>query len=72
MTAIADRPTAFEVRNLGRTDRRAIDRLSLRATEDGWSLIAPGGSVVYRGLGLASRRECLRYAHDLGVLAVLG
>jgi hypothetical protein len=30
------------------------------------------GRVVFRGIGLASRRECLKRAHDLGVVAVLG
>ncbi len=46
-------------------------RLWLRATERGWSLVARDGAVVFGGVGLASRSECLRRAYDLGVLAVL-
>jgi hypothetical protein len=46
-------------------------RFSLRASEDGWSLLAPNGEVVYRGFGLASRRQCLEFARELGVLAVI-
>ncbi len=73
MTAIADRPAAFELRT-GREGlpRAAVSqRFSLRPTEDGWSLLAPSGEVVFRGMGLASRRECLEVAHDLGALAVI-
>ncbi len=46
--------------------------MSLRATEDGWSLMARDGKVVFRGFGLAGRRQCLQFAHQLGVLAVVG
>jgi len=69
MTAVAHRPTAVVVRG----DRRmlAVRRFSIRASEDGWSLLAPNGEVVYRGFGLASRRECLEFAHEIGVLAVI-
>ena len=48
-----------------------MQRYSLRATEDGWSLLAPTGQVVFRGFGLASRRACLEFARDSGVLAVV-
>jgi hypothetical protein len=60
------------IQNLSQLAHSQVDRLTLRASDDGWSLIAPDGRVVFRGFGLASRRECLRYAHDLGVLAVFG
>jgi hypothetical protein len=68
MTAIADRPAAIEVRldHVG-----SVQTLSLRATGDGWSLLAPDGEVVFRGFGLAGRRQCLQFARRLGVLAVL-
>ncbi len=72
MTAIAHPPAAFELRR-GRQQAAsgtAAQAYSLRATEDGWSLLAPGGEVVFRGLGLASRRECLEFARSLGVLTV--
>lgn len=74
MTALAHIDAALEIR--GRDNVRgcvaAADRLWLRPTEDGWSLMARDGAVVHRGIGLASRRECLRRARDLGVLSVLG
>jgi hypothetical protein len=49
----------------------ANQQFSLRATEDGWSLLAPNGEVVFRGFGLASRRACLEFARESGVLAVV-
>jgi hypothetical protein len=45
--------------------------LVLRPTEDGWSLITPDGEVVYRGLGLDSRRRCLQIAVERGAATVL-
>jgi hypothetical protein len=73
MTAVAHRPTALVMRGDRDAARRAVAarRFSLRASEDGWSLLAPDGEVVYRGFGLASRRECLEFARELGVLAVI-
>jgi hypothetical protein len=47
------------------------ESLSLRATDDGWSLLAPNGDVLFRGIGLAARRRCLELARELGALAVL-
>jgi hypothetical protein len=47
-----------------------VQKCLLRATEDGWTLLTPSGKVVFRGRGPASRRECLRFAHTLGVLAL--
>jgi hypothetical protein len=74
MTALANMTTALEVRGLEnvRERRTAADRLWLRPTDDGWSLMARDGVVVFRGIGIESRRECLRLAHDLGALSVLG
>jgi hypothetical protein len=74
MTAIAHRPAAFEICTPSQAHRRqaAADRVLLRPTEDGWSLIAQDGAVVFRGLGRAGRRECLQYAYSLGVLSVHG
>ncbi len=73
MTASAHRATAFELRrgHGGLIPAAAAQRVSLRATEDGWSLLNPRGEVIFRGLGRASRRECLERARNLGVLAVL-
>jgi hypothetical protein len=47
------------------------DRLWLRATDDGWSLLDPSGKVLFGGFGQSSRRECLEFARSRGVLAVL-
>ncbi|MGO9971485.1 MAG: hypothetical protein ACLP01_01375 [Solirubrobacteraceae bacterium] len=71
---VAQTSPAFETRAQGavRHCPAAVDRLWLRATERGWSLITSDGAVVFGGIGPASRRQCLRRAYDLGVLAVLG
>jgi hypothetical protein len=45
--------------------------LVLRATEDGWSLLAPDGAVVFSALGVRARHECLAYARDHGSLSVI-
>ncbi len=73
MSAIAHKPAAFEMRGgpEALTHAAANHRYSLRATEDGWSLLGPSGEVVFRGFGLASRRACLEFARDAGVLAVI-
>jgi hypothetical protein len=73
MSAIAHKSTAFEVRDgaEGRIRGATAPLVSLRATEDGWSLLGANGEVIFRGFGGCARRECLEYAHDLGVLAVL-
>ncbi len=44
----------------------------IRPSADGWSLMTEDGAVVFRGLGLGSRRECLRRARELGALSVRG
>ncbi len=72
MTALAHNLAALELR-FGREKSRSGTGsvgYSLRATEDGWSLLAPSGEVVFRGFGLSSRRQCLEAAHELGALAV--
>ncbi len=50
----------------------AASVLWLKPSDDGWSLIRRDGVVMFRGLGLTSRRQCLQRAHDLGVLTVFG
>jgi hypothetical protein len=46
-------------------------RLRLLPTGDGWSLIGPDGELVFHGLGLSGRRQCLEFAREHGALAVL-
>jgi hypothetical protein len=70
MTALASTPTAFEIRGALVTAGEHPDRLVLRATGDGWSLIGPAGELVYHGLGRRGRHECLQFARDRGVLSV--
>lgn len=70
MKSVAHNPTLFAVSSSA-VRSPASGFLILRPTEDGWSLIEPGGRVVFRGLGTASRRKCLKFAHGRGVMAVL-
>ena len=70
MTALAYTPTAFEIRGASVAAGEHPDRLVLRATGDGWSLIGPTGELVYHGLGRRGRHECLQFARDRGVLSV--
>lgn len=70
MTALASSPTAFEIRGAPVTASAYPERLRLRATGDGWSLIGPAGELVFHGLGRRGRHECLQFARDRGVLAV--
>jgi hypothetical protein len=73
MSTITHDSAAFELRPGGEaSERRAVPMTCLlRPTEDGWSLLAPNGQVVFRGLGTASRRQCLEFARSHGVLAVV-
>jgi hypothetical protein len=73
MTTFHHRPAAFEISPVRRrgVQRTAGGYLLLRPTEDGWSLLAPDGEVVYRGLGLDSRRRCLEIAVQRGAATVL-
>jgi hypothetical protein len=72
MTAYAQSPAAFELRTRDQPRDRTDAGLHMliRATGDGWSLMSTDGTVVFRGLGLGSRRECLRRARELGALSV--
>jgi hypothetical protein len=72
MTALAHTPAAFAIRDPGRaiTFRASAPRLTLRPTEDGWTLIGAHGEVVFRGAGVRARRACLEFARAHGVLAV--
>ena len=72
MTASAHKHTAGD-RELAAVHLRQapVPHLYLRPTEDGWSLITHDGALVFRGFGVDSRRQCLRYARQLGALAVL-
>ncbi len=74
MTVIARTPARFEIRRGLQALKGASGawRCSLRATDEGWSLLAPGGRIIFRGLGSGSRRECLEFARVHGVLAVTG
>jgi hypothetical protein len=74
MTAYAHSHTAFELRAADRPrDHDAAHlHMVIRPSGDGWSLMTDEGAVVYRGLGLSSRRECLRRARELGALSVRG
>jgi hypothetical protein len=72
MTTFDHHPAAIELSAAGEPDARSTagGYLLLRPTEDGWSLIAPDGEVVYRGLGIGSRRRCLEIAVERGAATV--
>lgn len=73
MALLAPHPAAFELRSgsqLRRTRDEAADRLYLRPTGDGWSVLNSAGEVLFWGFGLAGRRRCLEFARGIGVLVV--
>lgn len=72
MTTFNHHPAAIELSGAEKSNTRgtAGGYLLLRPTEDGWSLIAPDGEVVYRGLGMGSRRRCLEIAVERGAATV--
>ena len=70
MTALASSPTAFEIRGAAVSAGARPQRLLLRPTGDGWSLIGPAGELVHHGRGRRGRHECLQFARDRGVLSV--
>jgi hypothetical protein len=72
MTPMTHKPAAWEIRNLADSRTRAVpaNRVTLRATGDGWSLLGPDGELVFSGIGRYARRECLEYARDHGVSTV--
>jgi len=71
MTAIAHPRAALELHAGIELSEGPPDRMWLRATSDGWSLLDASGKVLFRGLGSDSRRQCLEFARSQGVLAVL-
>jgi hypothetical protein len=71
MTAIAHSRAAIELHAGVKLADGPPDRVWLRATSDGWSLLDPSGKVLFHGLGQSSRRHCLEFARSRGVLAVL-
>ena len=74
MIAYAHSHTAFELRASDRAHEHdpAHLHMIIRQSGDGWSLMTDDGVVVFRGLGLSSRRECLRRARAFGALSVRG
>jgi hypothetical protein len=71
-TAISHRRAAIELHDaLGVRSGHNPDRMWLRATGDGWSLVDHDGQVLFHAMGLSGRRECLEFARERGVLAVL-
>jgi len=72
--AYAHSPAAFELHASDRSHEHdpAHLHMVIRPSADGWSLMTDEGVVVFRGLGLSSRRECLRRARELGALSVRG
>jgi hypothetical protein len=70
MTAFDYHPAAIQVFRAD-VPSTAGGYLLLRPTGDGWSLMTPAGEVIYRGLGLDSRRRCLEIAVERGAATVL-
>lgn len=71
MSAVVHGRAAIELHSGVRLADGPPDRVWLRATSDGWSLLDPSGKLLYSGLGRSSRRQCLEFARSRGVLAVL-
>ncbi len=73
VSSLAYRPTAFAIHVAEpRRLRHALGRHPLLApTEDGWSLVGPAGELLFRGFGVRGRRECLEFARDHGIVAVM-
>jgi hypothetical protein len=55
----------------GEVPETAPHRLILRCTEDGWVLLSHDGQIVFHGVGLPGRQQCLEFARDHGVVSVL-
>jgi hypothetical protein len=51
---------------------RGAELLRLRPSGDGWSLVSIEGDLVYSALGSSGRRRCVEFAHEHGVLALVG
>ena len=71
MTAIAQSRAAIELHSGLRLADGPPDRLWLRATDDGWSLLDPSGKVLFQRPWPILAAECLEFARSRGVLAVL-
>lgn len=73
MSSLAYKPAAFTIHVAERQSlRRGLDRYPILApSEDGWSLVGPAGELLFRGLGARGRRECLEFARDHGIVAVM-
>jgi hypothetical protein len=75
MIAVAPKPVGFEVRardarDYARPRTGTGRRVAIWVTDDGYSLIASDGTVLFRAPGRGGRRECLQYAREHGVLVV--
>ncbi len=73
VSSLAYRPAAFTIRVAERRSLRLdLGRYPILApTEDGWSLVGPTGELLFRGFGVRGRRECLEFARDHGIVAVM-
>jgi hypothetical protein len=69
MSFLAETPPAsLEIEPRVGTERPT--RFRLLPSGDGWSLVAPDGTLVFEGLGYSGRQRCLEFARAQGVLAV--
>jgi hypothetical protein len=65
--------TALAVATLATTAAPAAQaegRLILRPDAEGWTLVSPGGDVVFRAQGSGGKRQCLKFALARGVIRV--
>ena len=54
-----------------RIKEEACSSLRLRPMQDGWSLVAPDGELVFHAPGLRGRLRCLRFARAHGILTIV-
>jgi hypothetical protein len=73
VTSLAHTPAASASRGgfRERVQRQICTRLNLRATDAGWSLVAPDGELVFEAPGTRGRQRCLAFARAHGVLRVV-
>jgi hypothetical protein len=73
MTALARNLPSFapDARARPRDGAATARHLSLRPDRDSCSLVTPDGEVVFTGEGTGARRQCLQFAHGLGVLTLM-
>ncbi len=73
VSSLAYKPAAFAIHVAEPQRRRHAFRRHpiLTPTEDGWSLVGPTGELLFRALGVRGRRECLEFARDSGLVAVM-